>query len=260
MLVRLICWKEDLAAEHATRLQAAGFRVDASPPHSSGIVGQTRDLAPAVILIDLDRMPSHGKAVASVLRQSKSVCRIPLVFAGGVEEKAAAIQRDFPDAVFCRWDKVGAALKKAAAHPPVVPVRPAPYMQQFAGSPLLKKLDLKPGLTIALVAAPEGFEDLLGELPEGVTLHTRMTRQTDLAIWFIRSRRELDVTADYLGARLQGGGSAWVVYPKQTGHFRVDFNLNDVRAAMLEMGLVDYKVCSVDADWTGLKFTRKKVG
>jgi hypothetical protein len=131
-------------------------------------------------------------------------------------------------------------------------------MQRYAGSPLLKKLDIKPDLAVALVAAPEGFEDLLGELPEGATLRTRMTKETGLAIWFIRSRRELDVTADYLGARLCGGGSAWVVYPKQTGQYRVDFNLNDVRATMLEAGMVDYKVCSVDADWTGLKFTRKK--
>jgi hypothetical protein len=258
MLVRLICWKEDLAAEYGARLQAAGFQVDASLPHPSGIVGQIRDLAPAAILIDLDRAPSHGKAVASVLRRSKSVCRIPLVFAGGVEEKVAATRRDFPDAVFSSWEKVPAALQKAAAHPPVAPVRPAPYMQRFAGSPLLKKLDIKPNLTIALVAPPEGFEDLLGELPDGVALQTRMTKETALAIWFIRSRRELDVTADYLGARLQSGGSAWVVYPKQTGRYKVDFNLNDVRATMLEAGLVDYKVCSVDADWTGLKFTRKK--
>jgi hypothetical protein len=38
----------------------------------------------------------------------------------------------------------------------------------------------------------------------------------------------------------------------------VDFNQNDVRAAGLTVGLVDYKVCAVDADWSGLKFTQKK--
>jgi len=149
-------------------------------------------------------------------------------------------------------------LKKAAAHPPVAPVRPPPIMERYKGAPLLKKLDIKPGMTLALVAPPEGFEDLLGELPDAVTVQTRMNKETGLAIWFLRSRRELDVTADYLGARLQRGVSAWVVYPKQTGSYKVDFNLNDIRATMLEAGLVDYKICSVDADWTGLKFTRKK--
>jgi hypothetical protein len=258
MLVRLICWKPDLAGERVARLEAAGFRVDGSPPHSSGIVGSIRDLAPDVVLIDLDRAPSHGNAIASILRQSKSVCHIPIVFAGGPPEKAAVLQERFPDALFCSWEKVAPALKKAAAHPPIAPVRPAPYMERYKGSPLLKKLDIKPGLSVALMAPPEGFEDLLGELPEGVILGTRLTKDTTLAIWFLRSRRELDVTADYLGARLQKGGSAWIVYPKQTGRHKVDFNLTHVRGTMLEAGLVDYKVCSVDADWTGLKFTRKK--
>jgi hypothetical protein len=258
MLVRLICWKPDLARERAAQLEAAGFRVEASPPPSGAIIGHVRDLAPDVVLIDLDRAPSHGRAIATILRQSKSVCRIPLVFAGGTEEKLAVIRREFPDAVFSSWDKVAAALKKSAANPPIAPVRPAPYMQKWAHSPLLKKLDIKANLKLALIAAPEGFEDLLGELPEGVTLQTRMAKDTGLAIWFIRSRRELDATASYLGARLQGGGSAWLVYPKQSGRYKVDFNLNLIRATMLEAGMVDYKVCSVDADWTGLKFTRKR--
>ncbi len=257
-LVRLICWKEELAREHAALLEEAGFRVVATPPESGRIVGAVRDLAPDAVVLDLDRMPSHGHAVGTVLRQSSSVCRIPLVFAGGAPEKVAAIRSEMPDAIFTTWDKIPAGLKKAIANPPLAPVRPPAFVERYKSSPLQKKLDIKPGLAIALVAAPEGFEELLGELPDGVTLHPRMTRDTTFAIWFIRSRRELDVTADYLGARLLKGGSAWVVYPKQTGAHKVDFNLNDVRATMLDAGLVDYKICAVDADWTGMKFTRKK--
>jgi hypothetical protein len=258
MFVRLICWNEHLARERHAWLEAAGFKVESSRPPSGAIIGHIRDLAPDVVLIDLDRAPSHGFAIATILRQSKSARLVPLVFAGGLPAKVAAIRTSIPDAVFTSWDKLPAALKKAAANPPLVPVRPAPYMQKYAGSPLLKKLDIKPNLTVALVAAPDGFEDLLGELPDGITLQTRMTRDTGLAIWFIRSMRDLDVTADYLGARLQKGLSAWIVYPKQTGRFKVDFNMNHIRATMLEAGLVDYKICAVDADWTALKFTRKK--
>lgn len=258
MLIRLICWKEELARAHAARLESFGFEVEASRPSASGIIGHLRDLAPAVILIDLDRAPSHGRILATVLRRSKSVCRIPIVFAGGPAEKVSDIRKEFPDVLFASWEQVPAALKKAAKRPPMVPVRPAPYMQRYAGSPLLKKLDIKPGLAVALVAAPEGFEDLLGELPDGVSFESRMTKDTALAIWFLRSRRELDATADYLGTRLRNGGAAWLVYPKRTSRYKVDFNLNDVRATLLEVGLVDYKICSVDSDWTGMKFTRKK--
>jgi hypothetical protein len=62
----------------------------------------------------------------------------------------------------------------------------------------------------------------------------------------------------YMSARLPEGCSVWIIHPKQTSRFKVDFNQNDVRAAGLEAGLVDYKVCAVDADWSGLKFARKK--
>ena len=258
MLVRLICWKPDLARERTEHLESAGFRVVGTPPESGRIVGAVRDLAPDVVLIDLDRVPSHGHAVGVVLRQSAAVRRIPLVFAGGSPDKVAVIRREIPDAVYTPWEKVAPALKKACANPPAAPVKPPAFTDRYKSSPLLKKLDIKPGMTVALLAAPEGFEDLLGELPDGVALQTRMNKDTSLAIWFLRSRRELDVTADYLGARLRNSGAAWVVYPKQTGAFKVDFSLYDVRAAMLEADLVDYKICAVDADWTGLKFTRKK--
>ena len=79
-----------------------------------------------------------------------------------------------------------------------------------------------------------------------------------LAIWFVRSRQELERETGFVSARLPEGASMWIVHPKQSGRYRVDFNQNDVRAAGLAVGLVDYKVCAVDADWSGLKFARKK--
>ncbi|MGP8247302.1 MAG: DUF3052 domain-containing protein, partial [Bryobacteraceae bacterium] len=79
-----------------------------------------------------------------------------------------------------------------------------------------------------------------------------------LALWFVRSRRELESETGYLSARLPEGCALWIVHPKRSGRYKVDFNQNDVRAAGLANGLVDFKVCSVDADWSGLKFARKK--
>jgi hypothetical protein len=259
MLIRLICWNEELAKERARVLAAASFKkVDASRLNTSRMIGNLRDAAPGVILIDLDRLPSHGFAVAVAIRGSKSLRAIPLVFAGGPEEKLARIRREFPDAVFTNWDAVAVAIKKAAAAPPLNPVKPMSHMERYGNSYLVKKLGFKPNTTVACVAAPEDFEEQLVEIPEGVSLQTKMTAATDLAIWFVRSRRELDGVADYLGARLRNARSAWIVYPKQAGRYKVDFNLNDVRATALEAGLVDYRICSVDADWTGMLFTRKK--
>jgi len=79
-----------------------------------------------------------------------------------------------------------------------------------------------------------------------------------MALWFVRSRQELKSETEYLAARLPEGASLWIIYPKQTGRYKVDFNQKDVLSAGRAAGLVDYKVCAVDNDWSGLKFARKK--
>src|SRR6202161_778579 len=95
-LIRLICWKEDLAIERAALLKAARIDVDASPLNTSRLIGRIIENPPSAIVIDLDRMPSHGLAVGVVLRRSVSARRIPLVFAGGADEKVARIRQELP--------------------------------------------------------------------------------------------------------------------------------------------------------------------
>ena len=256
--VRLICWKEDLARERARVLKAAGISVDASPLNPSGVIGHFRANMPEAVIIDLDRIPSHGREVAVALRQSKATRHLPIVFAGGAKEKVARIRRELPDAFFADWTKVGPALTKALKHAPAEPVKPISHMQRYAGTSLVKKLGFKPGMKAALLAPPEGFEETLGDLPDGAEVQTKITRDTGLVLWFVRSRTELDRETEYLSARLPAGCSVWIIHPKQASRYKVDFNQNDVRAAGLVAGLVDYKVCAVDADWSGLKFARKK--
>jgi hypothetical protein len=54
------------------------------------------------------------------------------------------------------------------------------------------------------------------------------------------------------------GASVWIVYPKRAGRLPCDVVAPDVRASALAVGLVDYKICAVDSDWTGMKFARRK--
>jgi hypothetical protein len=258
-VVRLVCWKEDLARERARVLKDAGIAVDASPLNPGGGIKQFRAKPLAAILIDLERLPSHGREVAVSLRNSKWTRHIPIVFAGGLEEKVARIRQELPDAFFTDWKKVAGVVRKALKSGPVDPVQPVPHMQRYAGSSLVKKLGFKPQTTAALLGSPQGFEETLGELPEGVELEERVTSQTKLALWFVRSRQELEMDTELLRARLPEGASVWIIHPKKTGRYRVDFNQNDVRAAGLAAGLVDYKVCAVDEDWSGLKFAWKRV-
>jgi hypothetical protein len=254
----LVCWNPELAADRAKFLKKASLEVDASPFDPAGMITRLRENPPGVMLIDLDRLPSHGRAVAVMLRTSKSMGHIPIVFAGGVEEKVARVRTEIPDAIFTDWAKAPTAIKKALKDPPVALVKPAPYMQTWAGSRLVKKLDLKPGTKAALIGAEDGFLELLGDLPEGVQLDSRIKPDTKLVLWFVRASHEIAAAFEFACARMPQGCSIWILYPKKAGRYRVDFNQNDIRLTGLEAGVVDYKICAVDDDWSGMKFARRK--
>ena len=130
----------------------------------------------------------------------------------------------------------------------------------YSATPLPRKLGLvtaKGGVgEVAILGEPEGFRALLGNLLESVKLHARLTATTVLALCFVRTRAELGALMELLGAQLPRVAHVWVMHPK-AGR-KPDFNQNDVRDAGLAAGLVDYKVCSVDEDWSGLKFAWRK--
>jgi hypothetical protein len=256
--LRLVCWNEELARERARLLQKAGLDVDSSPFDPAGMITRLRENPPALIVIDLDRLPSHGRAVAVMLRTSKSMRHIPIVFAGGAEDKVGLARAEVPDAVFTKWENTAAAVKKAIKNPPKVFAKPVPHMERYAGSRLAKKLDLKVGTKAALIGAEDGFIELLSDLPEGVELKSRITEQTKLVLWFVRASHEIAAAFDLACARMPEGCSIWIIYPKKAGRYRVDFTQNDIREIGLEAGVVDYKICAVDADWSGMKFARRR--
>lgn len=258
ILVRLICWKEDLARERAALLKAARLDVDSSPLNTSRLIGRIMENPPSAIVIDLDRMPSHGLAVGVVLRRSASARRIPLVFAGGAAEKVARIRQELPDATFTPWSAIALSVRRALKSAPAEPIKPRPFVARYEGAGLARKLGLKTGMICALIQAPEAFEERIEELPDNFEFQSKIDPKTTLAIWFVRSRAEMEFAVDRASLRLPQGVSVWIVYPKRSGRYSVDFTLADVRAAALSVGMVDYKICAVDDDWTGLKFARRK--
>jgi hypothetical protein len=259
-LVRLICWNEELAQQHAKTIAKLGYKVEASSLHgSSAFITHIRDLNPAIVAIDLDRLPSHGREVAIVLRGSKTTRHIPIVFAGGVDEKVARLRAELPDAVFTSWEEIAEALKRAVAAPPMDPVKPTPHMQRWHDSALTRKLGISASMKVALIGGTEdGMEEIIGELPEGASLNSRIVAETRLVLYVVHSLRELDSAMDHAHAHLPEGASFWIVHPKTTAKLRSDFNQNDVRELGLARSFVDYKVCAVDAQWSGLKFARRK--
>jgi hypothetical protein len=239
----LISWNEEDGGRRARELEQAGVRVNAAPLKTSGLVAQLKDVA--AVCIDLDRLPSHGREVAAAIRNTKALRHVRIVFAGGPREKVFRIKKELPDAVYTDWPAAPAAIRKALrTAPKSPPVAPPPMMQRYAGRSLQQKLGLTPETTVAWFGAPESFKEQFGDLA--------LAAPARLTFWFVRDRRELEREVEFMAVRIPKGGALWIAYHKGS------LTQNDVRKAALAAGLVDYKVCAIDAEWSGLKFARKK--
>lgn len=183
--VRLYHWNAEEARERAAQLKAAGYAVEHKLPLEPGDLRELREKPPDAVVIDLTRLPSHGRDVALVLREQKSTRHIPLVFVGGAPEKVERVRHSLPDAAFTDWDRFRNALKQAIAHPPANPVVPKSRLDGYSGTPLPKKLGIKPDFRVALVGAPADFRKTLGEVPAGVKF--LKSGAADLTLWFLRA-------------------------------------------------------------------------
>jgi hypothetical protein len=254
--VRLLHWNEEEARERAQPLCDLGYEVEHGALDRASL-RRLRAEPPDAMVIDLNRLPSQGRDVALGIRTYKATRHVPLVFVGGVPEKVARVRDLLPDAVYTTWREIDAALAEAIAHPPPDPVVPESLMAGYAGTPLPKKLGVKAGSTVALVDAPAGFEGTLGELPAGVRVHRATDESGDVTLWFVRSAAGLECGLQRM-IPAAASGALWIVWPKKASGVASDLSQAVVRAAGLAAGLVDYKVCSVDATWSGLCFTQRK--
>jgi hypothetical protein len=128
----------------------------------------------------------------------------------------------------------------------------------YSGTPLPRKLGIREGTRVALVGAPPGLEATLGELPDGARVRRGAKGAADLTLWFVRSRAEL--SGGMRGMTLRGRASGlWICWAKKTSPLAGDVGESDVRTTALAAGLVDFKICAVDADWSGLRFNLRGV-
>jgi hypothetical protein len=107
-------WDEGEAAAHANALRAIGHRVAVhAEREGTPQLPDTTD----VVVISLERLPSHGRAIAEWVGQAKRRRAIPIVFVGGPADKIARIRERFPDATFCERDAMSAAIARLTAPP-----------------------------------------------------------------------------------------------------------------------------------------------
>jgi hypothetical protein len=121
----------------------------------------------------------------------------------------------------------------------------------YSGTPLAKKLGIKPGTALGLDLEPTGWR--VPELPEDVTL-VASPAPTGVLIAFFRTAAELPERLPALAQRIFPAGSLWVAWPRHAGGHQSDITENLLREHALPLGIVDTKVAAIDDDWSGLKF------
>lgn len=134
-----------------------------------------------------------------------------------------------------------------------------PSPRGYSGTPLSKKLGLKPGHRIAWLDAPAGFAALVGPLPEGAEVGTTLASPPyDVIHVFTKSRKSLESTLGTLAERLHPDGSLWISWPKKTSGVATDVTEDVLREIALPRGLVDNKVCAIDETWSGLRLVWRR--
>jgi len=127
-------------------------------------------------------------------------------------------------------------------------------MAGYSGTPLPKKLGVKPNQRIALVNAPNDFAKVLGRLPENAAIVKRLDAPLDLILLFVDREQLLAKQFPILANKLQSNGMIWVAWPKKSSGVATDLVFEKVQRIGLDCGLVDVKICAVDDVWSGLKF------
>jgi hypothetical protein len=123
-------------------------------------------------------------------------------------------------------------------------------MAGYSGTPLERKLGVKPGHVVLLDGAPDDFD-----LDAPTT--RRLTKHLEISLTFHTRAATLTKRLPQLIERTAQAGMIWVCWPKKASKVPTDLDDNTVREIGLAAGVVDVKVCAVDEVWSGLKFVRR---
>ncbi len=251
--LRLIHWNAAEAAPYLTVLKEAGHRVEYSPEFSPQLMREWRSAPPDAFIIDLSRRASHGREIAIALRQSKATRGIPLLFCEGEEEKVAKTRALLPDAAFCKFSRLKSALRSATNSTPQTPVVPVAMMDRYAGRTTAQKLGIRSGDAVALLDAGRDMPAGLGELPADVTF---VETGGAVTLCFVTDAHELRRQISNLRS-LAAQTKLWICWKKGKS---ADGGVTErlVRETGIALGLVDYKICSVNEVWSGLLFAAKR--
>jgi hypothetical protein len=128
----------------------------------------------------------------------------------------------------------------------------------YSGTPLARKLGIKPGFRIKTFRPPSNYSELLAPLPEDVVISGGVKPPVDLWHLFVRSRKELAAKLPRCRDEIRTDGMIWASWPKRASGVETDLTEDVIREVAFPLQLVDVKVCAVDETWSGLKLVIRR--
>ena len=129
-------------------------------------------------------------------------------------------------------------------------------MAGYSGTPLPKKLGIKPGHRLLLLSTPDGFA--LDELPEDVKIARQARGKADVIVSFHTERADLARRMPKLRETMEPAAGLWIAWPKRASKVPTDLTEDVVRELALANRLVDNKVCAIDETWSGLRLVWRR--
>ncbi len=126
-------------------------------------------------------------------------------------------------------------------------------MAGYSKRTLVEKLGIKPGMAVAIINAPAGYDKTLGTLPLNTKVESSAKKPKDFIHVFLTEKADMEKSIPLLRKSLRSNGMLWVSWPKGKQKSPDALNENMIRSAALNNKLVDVKVCAVDDYWSGLK-------
>jgi len=123
----------------------------------------------------------------------------------------------------------------------------------YSGTPLLKKLGIKPDMKIMLVNEPPDYYDLFE-----VNISDQLCKKNetpDLVHLFVMNNKVFETEIKKLQSFCKKNPAIiiWVSWYKKSAKIPTDITEDTIRNYALKNDLVDVKVCAVSDIWSGLK-------
>jgi len=128
-------------------------------------------------------------------------------------------------------------------------------MAGYSGTPLPKKLGIRPGARVAVIDAPRGAMSVIAELAAAGPVDLKLAGRDpyDVILLFCENLWSLNGRFAQAKDRMAQTGGLWIAWPKKSSGIETDLNENIIRDIALAAGLVDNKVCAIDDTWSGLR-------